>query len=270
VHAPGFGEHRKECLRDIAAAVGAQLVSDDLGVRFEDMTLDNLGTAAKASASKDSFTIIGGAAKDGDMEKRIAHIRSQMESNPSDYEREKLQERLSKLSGGVAVIRLGAASETELKEKKARIEDALHATRAAAQEGIVPGGGVTLIRAAQDLDLSDTTLTAGQLMGVNIVRSAIEAPLRQIATNAGVDGSIIIQKVIESSGAIGFNAATCEFEDLLAAGVIDPVKVVRSSLRAAASVSSLMLTTEAMVTDDPSDLPAASADGAPPPTPMRR
>jgi chaperonin GroEL len=270
VHAPGFGEHRKECLRDIAIAVGAQIVSDDLGVRFEDMTLDDLGNAARASASKDSFTIIGGVAKDGDMDARISHIRSQMESNPSEYEREKLQERLSKLSGGVAVIRLGAASETELKEKKARIEDALHATRAAAQEGIVPGGGVTLIRAAQDLAVLVQTSTPGQSMGVNIVRQAIEAPLRQIATNAGVDGSIVVQKVVDSEGAIGFNAATCEFEDLLAAGVIDPVKVVRSSLRAAASVSSLMLTTEAMVADDPSDADGASADGAPPPTPMRR
>lgn len=270
VNAPGFGEHRKECLRDIATAVGAQIVSDELGVRFEDMTLDDLGNAARASASKDSFTIIGGMSKDGEMDKRITHIRSQMETNPSDYEKEKLQERLSKLAGGVAVIRLGAASETELKEKKARIEDALHATRAAAQEGVVPGGGVTLIRAAKDLQIHVNASTAGQVMGVNIIRQAIEAPLRQIAANAGVDGSIVVQKVLESEGSVGFNAATCEFEDLLSAGVIDPVKVVRSSLRAAASVSSLMLTTEAMVADDPDTTQAGHSDAPPPPSAMRR
>jgi chaperonin GroEL len=269
VNAPGFGEFRKECLRDIALLVGAVIVSDDLGFRFEDLTLQSLGSSTRAVVSKDNFTIIGGKGSDSDIQSRISQIKSQMENNPSNYEREKLQERLSKLSGGVAIIRLGAATETELKEKKARIEDALHATRAAAEEGIVAGGGVTLIRAAQNLNQLVDIDRPTQQMGVNIIRQAVEAPLRQIAANAGVDGSIVIQRILESEGTFGFNAATCEFEDLLAAGVIDPVKVVKSSLRHAASVSSLMLTTEAMVADDLSDTFASSKE-PPPPSAMRR
>lgn len=250
--APGFGDHRKEVLRDLAVAVGAEIVSEHIGVRFEDLALDDLGSAKRVSISKDNSTVISGHGDSAKIEERVAHIKSQMSQNPSDYEREKLQERLSKLIGGVAVIRLGAATETELKEKKARIEDALHATRAAAEEGIVPGGGVTLIRAAKDLLENVKVDRPAQQMGVSIIRQAIEAPIRQIASNAGVDGSIVVQRILESEGGFGFNAATCTYEDLLASGVIDPVKVVRSSLRHAASVSSLMLTTEAMVAEDES------------------
>jgi len=268
VSAPSFGEFRKECLRDMAILADAAIVSDDLGVRFEELTISSLGSAARVVVSKDSFTIIGGRGSEEAIQGRISHIKSQIEGNPSDYEREKLQERLSKLSGGVAIIRLGAATETELKEKKARIEDALHATRAAAEAGVVAGGGVTLLRAARDLNSLVDIERPAQQMGVNIIRQAVEAPLRQIAANAGVDGSIVVQRVLESEGAFGFNAATCEFEDLIAAGVIDPVKVVKSSLRHAASVSSLMLTTEAMVADDLSDIQASKEP--PPPSGMRR
>jgi len=221
-----------------------------VGVTFEELTLENLGTAKRVIVGKDSSTIIEGAGTQEDVESRTSNIRNQMENNPSDYEREKLQERLSKLVGGVAVIKLGAASETELKEKKARIEDALHSTRAAAEEGIVPGGGVTLLRAAKNMKAELSVSNAIQAMGRDIVSQAIEAPIRQIATNAGVDGSIVVQQVLLGENGFGFNAATCEYEDLMETGVIDPVKVVRSSLRHAASVSSLMLTTEAMIAED--------------------
>jgi len=250
VNAPSFGDHRKECLRDIATLVGAEIISDQVGVTFEELTLENLGTAKRVIVGKDSSTIIEGAGTQEDVESRTSNIRNQMENNPSDYEREKLQERLSKLVGGVAVIKLGAASETELKEKKARIEDALHSTRAAAEEGIVPGGGVTLLRAAKNMKAELSVSNAIQAMGRDIVSQAIEAPIRQIATNAGVDGSIVVQQVLLGENGFGFNAATCEYEDLMETGVIDPVKVVRSSLRHAASVSSLMLTTEAMIAED--------------------
>ncbi len=261
IEAPGFGDFKKDCLRDVAITVGAEIVSPEIGMRFEDLALDDLGSATRVIVGKDTSTIISGSGKYRDIEARTDLIKSQMDQNPSDYEREKLQERLSKLIGGVAVIRLGAASETELKEKKARIEDALHATRAASEEGIVPGGGVTLLRAAKDLHLVEVDRPTQQ-MGIDIIRRAVEAPIRQIAKNAGVDGSIVVQKVLEGHGGFGFNAATCEFEDLLATGVIDPVKVVRSSLRHAASVSSLMLTTEAMIADDPEDVIVAT-DTAP-------
>jgi len=262
IEAPGFGDHKKDCLRDVAIAVGAEIVSDQVGMRFEDLALDDLGSAKRVVVGKDTSTIISGTGAETSVEERVNLIKSQMDLNPSDYEREKLQERLSKLIGGVAVIRLGAATETELKEKKARIEDALHATRAAVEEGIVPGGGVTLLRAAKDLaDLVKVDRPA-QKMGVDIVRNAVEAPIRQISRNAGVDGSIVVQKVLDGEGGFGFNAATCEYENLLETGVIDPVKVVRSSLRHAASVSSLMLTTEAMVADDPDDVVVAQ-DTAP-------
>lgn len=255
LEAPGFGDHKKDCLRDVAIAVGAEIVSDQIGVRFEELALDDLGCAKRVVVGKDTSTIISGAGKADLVETRVSLIRSQIEHNASDYEREKLQERLSKLVGGVAVIRLGAATETELKEKKARIEDALHATRAAVEEGIVPGGGVTLLRASKGLSESVNIDRPAQKMGIDIILRAVEAPIRQISKNAGVDGSIVVQRVLEEDGGFGFNAATCEFEDLLATGVIDPVKVVRSSLRHAASVSSLMLTTEAMVADDPEDTP---------------
>jgi chaperonin GroEL len=251
VNAPGFGDHKRDCLRDIAISVGADIVSSEIGVSFEDLTLDDLGTAKKIVVGKEEATIIRGGGNVSSVNERTQLIKSQIENNSSDYEKEKLQERLSKLSGGVAIIRLGAATETELKEKKARIEDALHATRAAAEEGIVAGGGVTLLRAARGLldtvDVSNPT----QTMGVRIVMQAIEAPIRQIASNAGVDGSIVVQKVQSAeTDSYGFNAATCVYENLLTSGVIDPVKVVRSSLRHAASVSSLMLTTEAMVAEE--------------------
>jgi len=251
VNAPGFGDHRRECLRDIAISVGAEVVSTEIGVTFEDLTLDELGSAKRIVVGKEESTIIKGSGSSESIEERSSLIRSQIENNPSDYEREKLQERLSKLSGGVAIIRLGAATETELKEKKARIEDALHATRAAAEEGVVAGGGVTLLRAARNLSSNVDTSNPAQDMGVRIIRQAIEAPIRQIATNAGVDGSIVVQKVLTADiDDFGFNAATCKYENLVETGVIDPVKVVRSSLRHAASVSSLMLTTEAMVAED--------------------
>lgn len=256
LEAPGFGDHKKDCLRDVAITVGAEIVSDQVGMTFEDLALDDLGSAKRVVVGKDTSTIISGSGSEEDAEKRVSLIKSQMDLNPSDYEREKLQERLSKLIGGVAVIRLGAATETELKEKKARIEDALHATRAAVEEGIVPGGGVTLLRASKNLDSVEVERPA-QKMGIDIIRKAVEGPIRQISKNAGVDGSIVVQRVLDGEGGFGFNAATCEFEDLLSTGVIDPVKVVRSSLRHAASVSSLMLTTEAMIADDPEDVEVA-------------
>jgi chaperonin GroEL len=250
VNAPGFGDHRRDCLRDIAVSIGANIVSAEIGVTFEELTMEDLGSAKKIVVGKDSSTIIEGSGDNAKIEERASLIRSQMESNPSDYEREKLQERLSKLVGGVAVIKLGAATETELKEKKARIEDALHATRAAAEEGIVPGGGVSLIRATKNLKQDVEVSNHIQAMGCDIIRQAIEAPIRQIAKNAGVDGSIVVQQVLLQEDGHGFNAATCEYENLIESGVIDPVKVVRSSLRHAASVSSLMLTTEAMIAED--------------------
>lgn len=251
VSAPGFGDHKRDCLRDIAISVGAEIISSEIGVTFDDLTVDELGTAKKIVVSKEEATIIKGAGDADKVGERIHLIKSQIENNASDYEKEKLQERLSKLSGGVAIIRLGAATETELKEKKARIEDALHATRAAAEEGIVAGGGVTLLRAAKNLLDSVPVSNPTQTMGVRIVSQAIEAPIRQIASNAGVDGSIVVQQVKSAEiDAYGFNAATCVYENLLESGVIDPVKVVRSSLRHAASVSSLMLTTEAMVAEE--------------------
>ena len=256
LEAPGFGDHKKDCLRDVAITVGAEIVSDQVGMTFEDLALDDLGSAKRVVVGKDTSTIISGSGSEEDVEKRVSLIKSQMDLNPSDYEREKLQERLSKLIGGVAVIRLGAATETELKEKKARIEDALHATRAAVEEGIVPGGGVTLLRASKNLDSVEVERPA-QKMGIDIIRKAVEGPIRQISKNAGVDGSIVVQRVLDGEGGFGFNAATCEFEDLLSTGVIDPVKVVRSSLRHAASVSSLMLTTEAMIADDPEEIEVA-------------
>ena len=267
VKAPWFGEQKREFLKDLAASTGASIVSDEFGITFEQLSFDALGVAQKVVVERESTTIINGGGSSEDIEGRISLIKNQISNTTSDFEKEKLQERLSKLSGGVAILRLGAATETELKEKKARIEDALHATRAAAEEGIVPGGGVTLLRAAKNLMQDVEIDRPAQMMGVNIIRKAIEAPIRQIATNAGVDGSLVVERVLNSEGSFGFNAATCEFEDLLASGVIDPVKVVRSSLRHAASVSSLMLTTEAMVADDMSEIVAQepSQNGVPGP-----
>jgi chaperonin GroEL len=259
VKAPGFGDRRKAMLQDIAILTGGEVISEDLGLKLENATLETLGTAKKIVIDKDNTTIVDGAGNQEQINGRVGQIRAQIESTTSDYDREKLQERLAKLVGGVAVIKVGAATETEMKERRARVEDALHATRAAVEEGIVPGGGVTLIRAAQSLDSLE--LEGEQAMGVNIIRRAVEEPLRQIAKNAGVDGSIVVQKIKESEGNFGFNAATGEYGDLFEAGVIDPTKVVRYALRHAASVSSLMLTTEAMIADKPE--PKSAGGGAP-------
>jgi len=249
VKAPGFGDRRKAMLQDIAVLTGGQVISEDVGLKLENATIETLGTAKKMLIDKDNTTIIDGAGAPDEIQGRVHQIRAQIEATSSDYDKEKLQERLAKLSGGVAVIKVGAATETEMKERRARVEDALHATRAAVEEGIVPGGGVTLIRAAQSLD--NLNLIGEQAMGVDIIRRAVEEPLRQIAKNAGVDGSIVVQRVKESEGNFGFNAATEEYTDLIEAGVIDPTKVVRYALRHAASVSSLMLTTEVMIADKP-------------------
>jgi chaperonin GroEL len=262
VKAPGFGDRRKAMLQDIAILTGGEVISEDLGLKLESATIDSLGSAKKVVIDKDNTTIIDGAGHVAEIDGRVSQIRAQIESTSSDYDREKLQERLAKLKGGVAVIKVGAATETEMKERRARVEDALHATRAAVEDGIVPGGGVTLIRAANALDTLN--LSGEQAMGVNIIRRAVEEPLRQIAKNAGVDGSIVVQRVKEHTGNHGFNAATGEYTDLIAAGVIDPTKVVRYALRHAASVSSLMLTTEAMIADKPEPKSAGGPPGGMP------
>jgi chaperonin GroEL len=249
VKAPGFGDRRKEMLKDIAVLTGGQAITEDLGLKLENITLKDLGRAKRITIDKDNTTIVEGAGKKADIEGRVKQIRTQIEDTTSDYDREKLQERLAKIVGGVAVVKVGAATESEMKEKKARVEDALHATRAAVEEGIVPGGGVALIRALSSI--AGLQFDDDRRFGVNIVRRSIEEPLRQIAANAGVDGSIVVEKVKNGKGAFGFNAATEEYEDLVKAGVIDPTKVVRAALQNAASVASLMLTTEAMIAEKP-------------------
>jgi len=243
--APGFGDRRKAMLSDMAALTGGQVISEELGLKLENVGLESLGRTEKIVMTKDDTTFVNGRGKDADIKARISQIKAQVEDTTSDYDREKLQERLAKLSGGVAVIKVGAATETEMKEKKARVEDALHATRAAVEEGIVPGGGVSLIRASKALD----TLSFGddRDFGVKILRRALEEPCRQIAANAGVDASVIVGKVREGVDAFGYNARTDVFEDLLKAGVLDPTKVSRTALQNAASVSSLLLTTGAMI-----------------------
>jgi chaperonin GroEL len=259
VKAPGFGDRRKEMLKDIAVLTGGQAITEDLGLKLENITLKDLGRAKRVTIDKDNTTIVEGAGKKADIEGRVKQIRVQIEETTSDYDREKLQERLAKLVGGVAVVKVGAATESEMKEKKARVEDALHATRAAVEEGIVPGGGVALIRALSTLD--SLKFDDDRQYGVNIIRRAVEEPLRQIAGNAGVDGSIVIEKVKNGKGAFGFNAATEEYEDLVKAGVIDPTKVVRAALQNAASVASLMLTTEALVAERPKKKTSAAGGG---------
>jgi chaperonin GroEL len=259
VKAPGFGDRRKEMLKDIAVLTGGQAITEDLGLKLEGVTLKDLGRAKRITVDKDNSTIVEGAGKKADIEARVKQIRTQIEDTTSDYDREKLQERLAKIVGGVAVVKVGAATESEMKEKKARVEDALHATRAAVEEGIVPGGGVALIRAQSALD--GLKFDDDRRFGVNIIRRAIEEPLRQISANAGVDGSIVIEKVKSGKGAFGFNAATEEYEDLVKAGVIDPAKVVRAALQNAASVSSLMLTTEAMIAEKPKKKEEAAPGG---------
>jgi chaperonin GroEL len=249
VKAPGFGDRRKEMLKDIATLTGGQAITEDLGLKLESLTLSDLGKAKRIKVDKDNTTIVDGGGKKADIEARVKQIRVQVEDTTSDYDREKLQERLAKLVGGVAVIRVGAATEVEMKEKKARVEDAMHATRAAVEEGIVPGGGVALLRALKSLD--ELKLDEEQQFGVKIVRRACEEPLRQIAQNGGWDGSIIVEKVKNGKGAFGYNAQTGEYEDLLEAGVIDPTKVVRTALQNAASVAGLLLTTEALIAEKP-------------------
>jgi chaperonin GroEL len=261
VKAPGFGDRRKAMLEDIAILTGGKVISEDLGIRLENVKLEDLGKAKKITIDKDNTTIVEGAGKAADIQGRVATIRRQIEETTSDYDREKLQERLAKLVGGVAVIKVGAATETELKEKKARVEDAMHATRAAVEEGIVPGGGVTLVRAAKALD-SLKLKDEDEQIGVNIVKRALEEPLRKIAENAGHEGAVIVEKVKgEKNDSMGFNAETEQFEDLVKAGVIDPAKVSRTALQNAASIAALMLTTEALVSEIPEEKKAPAMPG---------
>ena len=249
VKAPAFGDRRKAILEDIAILTGGKVITEDLGIKLESVTLEDLGRAKRVIVDKDNTTIVEGAGARKAIEGRVATIRRQIGETTSDYDREKLQERLAKLAGGVAVIRVGAATETEMKEKKMRVEDAVNATRAAAQEGIVPGGGVALVRASKSLEKIDE---GGDVQtGLRLLRRALEEPLKRIAENAGTDGAIVIGKIEESKGAVGFNAATGKFEDLVAAGIIDPTKVVRTALQNAASIAGLLLTTDAAVTDAP-------------------
>ena len=263
VKAPGFGDRRKAMLEDIAILTGGQVVSEDLGIKLENLAVSDLGSAKRISIDKDNTTIVDGAGSRSALEGRVKQIRAQIDETTSDYDREKLQERLAKLIGGVAVINVGAATETEMKEKKARVEDALNATRAAVEEGIVPGGGVALVRCLDAL--SKMKIKADQKLGVRVIMRAIEEPLRQIANNAGLEGSVVIDKVKSAQGSSGYNADTDTYEDLMKAGVIDPTKVVRLALQNAASVASLMLTTQAMVAEKPEDKaePAMPGGGAP-------
>jgi chaperonin GroEL len=257
VKAPGFGDRRKAMLEDIATLTGGKVISEDLGIKLENVQISDLGRAKKITIDKDNTTIVEGGGKQPDIEGRVKVIRAQIEDTTSDYDREKLQERLAKLVGGVAVIKVGAATETEMKEKKARVEDAMHATRAAVEEGIVPGGGVALVRAAKVLEKFDATKDGGdtdEQIGVNIVRRALEEPLRQIVQNAGKEGAVVVERVRgDKNDSFGFNAQTEVFEDLVKAGVIDPAKVTRTALQNAASIAGLMLTTEVMVAEIPEE-----------------
>jgi chaperonin GroEL len=259
VKAPGFGDRRKEMLKDIAVLTGGEVISEELGLKLENVTISDLGRAKRVTLDKDNTTLVDGAGSKDTIKGRIAEIRTQVENTTSDYDKEKLQERLAKLVGGVAIIKVGAATETEMKEKKARVEDALHATRAAVEEGIVAGGGVALIRAQDGLDT--LKLPDEQRFGVQIIRRAIEEPLRQIAENAGMEGSIVVNKVKEGKADFGYNAATGEYGNLFSMGVIDPAKVVRTALQNAASVAGLMLTTECLIAELPKTGDKASAGG---------
>ena len=260
VKAPGFGDRRKEMLRDIAVLTGGQVISEEVGFKLENVTLTDLGRAKRVVIDKDNTTIVDGKGKPGDIQGRIAEIRAAIEKSTSDYDREKLQERLAKLSGGVAIINVGAATETEMKEKKARVEDALHATKAAVEEGVVPGGGVALLRAQSALDKIKGT--EDEKVGVEIVRRALEEPIRMIAENAGAEGSIVVARVRESKDKnFGYNAATDVFEDLVKAGVIDPTKVTRTALQNAASIAGLLLTTECVLVEKKEEKPAMAAPG---------
>jgi len=249
VKAPGFGDRRKATLEDIAVLTGGRCLSEDLGIKLENVSLEDLGRAKRVTIDKENTTIVEGEGPTKDIQGRVSQIRRQVEETTSDYDREKLQERLAKLAGGVAVVSVGAATETEMKEKKARVEDALHATRAAVEEGVLPGGGVAYLRTQKALD--NLKLEGDEAVGVQIVRRALEFPMRQLADNAGQEGALIVQEVKKRNGNEGFNVATGEYEDLVKAGVVDPTKVVRTALQNAASISSLMLTTEALVTELP-------------------
>ncbi|OFV89334.1 MAG: chaperonin GroL [Acidobacteria bacterium RBG_16_68_9] len=262
VKAPAFGDRRKAMLEDIAILTGGRMIAEELGLKLENVTLKDLGRCGRLVVDKDNTTIIDGAGKKSDIEGRIKQIRAQIEETTSDYDREKLQERLAKLVGGVAVIKVGAATEVEMKEKKARVEDAMHATRAAVEEGIVSGGGVALIRAAAALD--SIKAPAEEMVGVQIVRRAMDEPARWIAANAGADGPVVLERIRSGKGAFGFNAATEEFEDLMKAGIIDPTKVVRTALQNAASVAGLLLTTEAMVAEKPEEKKGGGMSAPPP------
>ena len=248
IKAPGFGDRRKEMLEDIAVLIGGRVISEEAGFKLENAVVSDLGTAKRVTIDKDNTTIVEGAGSTEDIQGRIKQIRNQIENTTSDYDKEKLQERLAKLAGGVAVLNIGAATEIEMKEKKARVEDALHATRAAVEEGIIPGGGVSLLRAIEGFD-SIETASADERVGVNIVRRALEEPIRKSAENAGFEGAIVVQKVQSGEGAFGFNAETGEYEDLIKAGILDPTKVTRAALENAASVAGLLLMTEAIITD---------------------
>jgi len=261
VKAPGYGDRRKEMLADIAVLTGGRVISEDLGIKLEGVQLDDLGQAKRVVCDKDNTTIVEGAGSTDDIQGRVAQIRRQIDETTSDYDREKLQERLAKLAGGVAVVSVGAATETEMKEKKARVEDALHATRAAVEEGVVPGGGVALLRCIPALDKTRTQLKGDQKIGVDIVRRSLQEPLRQIAANAGFEGGLVVQRVSEEKGDFGFNAQTEKYEDLVKVGVIDPTKVVRTAAENASSIAGLLLTTEALVTEVPEEVKA------PPPAP---
>ena len=257
VKSPGFGDRRKAMMEDIAVLTGGKFISEDLGIKLESLTLADMGKGKRISIDKDNTTIVEGGGKTSDIQGRIAQIRRQIEETTSDYDREKLQERLAKLAGGVAVISVGASTETEMKEKKARVEDALHATRAAVEEGIVPGGGVALIRAQATLD---SLQVEGEVkVGVEIVRRACEAPLRQLVDNAGLDASIVVQEIRKGKGAFGYDVATASYCDMIKAGIIDPTKVTRSALENASSIAGLLLVTEAMVAEIPKKEPAAPA-----------
>jgi chaperonin GroEL len=258
VKAPGYGDRRKAMLEDIAILTGGKAITEDLGIKLENLKLDDLGTAKKITIDKDNTTIVEGAGTAKQIEGRVKQIRTQIDETTSDYDREKLQERLAKLVGGVAVIKVGAATETEMKEKKARVEDAMHATKAAVEEGIVPGGGVALLRAEGAVD--EVKAEGDEAVGVAIVRRALEEPLRQIAQNAGYEGAVVVARVREQKGEEGFNAQTDTYENLVVAGVIDPTKVVRTALQNASSIASLLLTTEALVSEVPEKKKASPVD----------
>jgi chaperonin GroEL len=249
VKAPGFGDRRKAMLEDIAILTGGRCLTEDLGIKLENVTMSDLGKAKRITIDKENTTMVEGGGKTSDIQGRVKQIRRQIDETTSDYDREKLQERLAKLAGGVAVINVGAATETEMKEKKARVEDALHATRAAVEEGIVAGGGVALLRTVKAIDA--LKLEGDEAVGAQIVHRAVESPLRQLAANSGVDGGVVVQKVVEGKGNFGFNVATSQYEDLVKAGVVDPTKVTRIALQNASSIAGLLLTTEAMITEIP-------------------